>query len=132
MFDGVRQTVGLGIAVAVILLLPIAFIAIRGVRKRSEERELQFLARKPPRGRDEPSRVNLAVPEPAIETLSPRSQAAPSEVPPKKLGFFRRLGYASAHLSDDRQTSGYSSVAPRRPDGSHSKIFFFNGNGRGR
>lgn len=32
----------------------------------------------------------------------------------------------------EKQPSGYSSLSPRKPDGRRTKIFFFNGNGRGR
>lgn len=32
----------------------------------------------------------------------------------------------------EKSSSGYSSIAPRRPDGSRTKLFFFNGGGRGR
>ncbi len=32
----------------------------------------------------------------------------------------------------DKQPGAYSSIAPRRSDGTRTKIFFFNGNGRGR
>jgi hypothetical protein len=32
----------------------------------------------------------------------------------------------------EKDPSEYSSIAPRSPDGTRSKIFFFNGNGRGR
>ncbi len=36
------------------------------------------------------------------------------------------------HFLFEKSPSGYSSIAPRLPDGRRSKIFFFNGNGRGR
>jgi hypothetical protein len=32
----------------------------------------------------------------------------------------------------EKKPSKYSSISPRNPDGTRSKIFFFNGNGRGR
>ena len=32
----------------------------------------------------------------------------------------------------EKKPSQYSSISPRRADGSRTKIFFFNGNGRGR
>jgi hypothetical protein len=32
----------------------------------------------------------------------------------------------------EKQPSPYSSISPRRPDGSRTKIFFFNGSGKGR
>jgi hypothetical protein len=37
-----------------------------------------------------------------------------------------------AHFMFEKEPSQYSSIAPRSPDGTRSKIFFFNGNGRGR
>jgi len=36
------------------------------------------------------------------------------------------------HFLFEKKPSLYSSIAPRRADGTRSKIFFFNGNGRGR
>lgn len=36
------------------------------------------------------------------------------------------------HFLFEKQPSEYSSIAPRGADGKHSKLFFFNGNGRGR
>jgi hypothetical protein len=32
----------------------------------------------------------------------------------------------------EKEPSQYSSISPRTPDGKRPKIFFFNGNGRGR
>jgi hypothetical protein len=32
----------------------------------------------------------------------------------------------------EKKPSQYSSISPRKPDGSRTKIFFFNGNGKGR
>ncbi len=32
----------------------------------------------------------------------------------------------------EKEPSPYSSISPRKPDGTRTKIFFFNGNGRGR
>jgi len=32
----------------------------------------------------------------------------------------------------EKEPSPYSSIAPRSSDGTRTKIFFFNGNGRGR
>ena len=36
------------------------------------------------------------------------------------------------HFLFEKQPSEYSSIVPRGPDGKRSKLFFFNGNGRGR
>ncbi|HEY1762012.1 MAG TPA: hypothetical protein VGG17_05410 [Acidimicrobiales bacterium] len=36
------------------------------------------------------------------------------------------------HFMFQKKPSQYSSISPRKPDGSRTKIFFFNGNGRGR
>jgi hypothetical protein len=45
-----------------------------------------------------------------------------------KMSLSRRL----YHFLFEKSPSGYSSIAPRRADGTRTKIFFFNGNGRGR
>jgi hypothetical protein len=36
------------------------------------------------------------------------------------------------HFLFEKSPSPYSSIAPRKADGTRTKIFFFNGNGRGR
>ncbi|MGC2169530.1 MAG: hypothetical protein WA580_10555 [Acidimicrobiales bacterium] len=36
------------------------------------------------------------------------------------------------HFIFEKEPSDYSSIAPRRADGSRTNLFFFNGNGRGR
>ena len=36
------------------------------------------------------------------------------------------------HFMFEKEPSKYSSIAPRTPDGRRTKIFFFNGSGRGR
>ena len=36
------------------------------------------------------------------------------------------------HFFFEKTPSSYSSIAPRQADGQRTKIFFFNGNGRGR
>jgi hypothetical protein len=45
-----------------------------------------------------------------------------------KLSFTQRL----RHFLFEKSPSPYSSIAPRKADGTRTKIFFFNGNGRGR
>lgn len=46
----------------------------------------------------------------------------------QRIGFMRRL----RHFMFEKEPSPYSSIAPRSSDGTRTKIFFFNGNGRGR
>ncbi len=48
--------------------------------------------------------------------------------PPLKMGLKRRFH----RFMFEKEPSGYSSISPRKPDGTRTKIFFFNGNGRGR
>jgi hypothetical protein len=45
-----------------------------------------------------------------------------------KFSFKQRLH----HFLFEKSPSQYSSIAPRKADGTRTKIFFFNGNGRGR
>jgi hypothetical protein len=57
--------------------------------------------------------------------------ASPSDdsaVTRPKRSFMQRLH----HFLFEKDPSPYSSIAPRRADGTRTKIFFFNGNGRGR
>jgi hypothetical protein len=44
------------------------------------------------------------------------------------VGFWRAIN----NFMFNKRPSGYSSLAPRGAEGRRSKIFFFNGNGRGR
>lgn len=45
-----------------------------------------------------------------------------------KMSFKQRL----RHFLFEKSPSPYSSISPRKADGTRTKIFFFNGNGRGR
>ena len=45
---------------------------------------------------------------------------------------WRRFRRWFNHFMFEKDPSQYSSIAPRTPDGRRTKIFFFNGNGRGR
>jgi hypothetical protein len=47
-------------------------------------------------------------------------------------GFWRRMQRRFSHFMFEKEPSQYSSISPRTPDGKRTKIFFFNGNGRGR
>jgi len=47
-------------------------------------------------------------------------------------GAWRRAWSGFERFMFDKRRSEYSSIAPRKADGTRSKIFFFNGNGRGR
>ncbi len=56
-----------------------------------------------------------------------------ASAPPKPVGgFWRRLQRRFSHFMFEKEPSQYSSISPRTPDGKRTKIFFFNGNGRGR
>jgi hypothetical protein len=61
--------------------------------------------------------------------VRPADAPTASSSDPKR-SLIRRLGHRLAHLLDDRKPSDYSSISPRLPDGSHTKIFPFNGNGK--
>ena len=42
----------------------------------------------------------------------------------------RRFGQWLNHLLFEKKPSEYSSISPRKPDGTRTRLFFFNGNGR--
>jgi hypothetical protein len=46
--------------------------------------------------------------------------------------FWRRLSHRFTHFMFEKEPGQYSSISPRTTDGKRTKIFFFNGNGRGR
>ena len=56
------------------------------------------------------------------------SDAETSVAPSTRLSFRGRL----RRFLFEKKPSGYSSIAPRQADGTRTKIFYFNGNGRGR
>ncbi len=129
--EQVGPSLGLDIAAAAIVLLLIAFPVVRSWRKRRLEAEFQRMGQG--EGRNDPeSWVRPARPESGPPNGITVSDGASDEPPPERLGFMRRFGHGLVHLLDDRKPSGYSSISPRQPDGSRPKIFFFNGNGRGR
>jgi hypothetical protein len=45
---------------------------------------------------------------------------------------WQRFRLRFSHFMFEKEPSEYSSIAPRTPDGKRTKLFFFNGNGRGR
>lgn len=55
-----------------------------------------------------------------------------SNSPPQ--GFRGAKGWKQrlTHFMFEKRPSQYSSIAPRKSDGTRTKIFFFNGSGRGR
>ncbi|MDE3083245.1 MAG: hypothetical protein KGJ39_07485 [Acidobacteriota bacterium] len=48
--------------------------------------------------------------------------------PARARGFWKSVN----HFLFEKEPSDYSSIAPRGADGRRTKLFFFNGNGRGR
>lgn len=56
----------------------------------------------------------------------PEEALAPAQVPP------RTLWQAIVHFLFEKEPSAYSSISPRKADGTRTKPFFFNGGGRGR
>jgi len=52
--------------------------------------------------------------------------AVTTERPPGR--WWQRLN----HFLFEKEPSQYSSIAPRRADGTRTKVFFFNGSGKGR
>jgi hypothetical protein len=67
---------------------------------------------------------HLVRPDDADELVTPTA-AAP-------MSLWRRVGRLLSGLMADREPDTYSSISPRRPDGTRTRPFFFNGNGRGR
>ena len=64
--------------------------------------------------------------EDAVDDAQPSKTTTPAAQP--RRGFRRWF----SHFMFDKEPSQYSSIAPRTADGKRTKIFFFNGNGRGR
>jgi hypothetical protein len=63
-----------------------------------------------------------------------RTEPIPIERPldPRPDGLLRRVRYVISQLLDDSEPGDFSSLAPRGTDGRRTKLFFFNGSGRGR
>ncbi|HTT59773.1 MAG TPA: hypothetical protein VMF33_06960 [Acidimicrobiales bacterium] len=75
--------------------------------------------------RDEPLERFLAQPSEQVMGDHEEPEAAPSHV-------HRTFRSWLHHFMFEKEPSDYSSIAPRRSDGSRTNLFFFNGNGRGR
>jgi hypothetical protein len=67
----------------------------------------------------------------AKEDLEERSKDPTQSVVPVS-SRWRRIQRWFSHFMFEKEPSPYSSISPRTPDGKRTKIFFFNGNGRGR
>jgi hypothetical protein len=74
----------------------------------------------------------LAQPAYAAEEDSVQAVTEPVSKSRGDVRVWRRFGHWFTHFMFEKDPSEYSSIAPRSPDGTRSKIFFFNGNGRGR
>ena len=76
----------------------------------------------------------MASPDDPIERFleQPSEHGHGDDVPPPQLappgGLWKRVN----RFLFEKEPSAYSSIAPRRADGTRTKLFFFNGNGRGR
>lgn len=58
---------------------------------------------------------------------------APEEVrAPVPADAHRSFWQSIVHFLFEKKPSQYSSILPRKADGTRTKLFFFNGNGRGR
>jgi hypothetical protein len=64
--------------------------------------------------------------QPAEHGVGDDDAATPRPAPPR--GFWQKVN----QFLFEKAPSDYSSIAPRRSDGTRTKPFFFNGNGRGR
>ncbi|MDE3065598.1 MAG: hypothetical protein KGJ36_08000 [Acidobacteriota bacterium] len=58
--------------------------------------------------------------------------AEPDEPAAAPRGSRRSFAQWVAHVLFAKEPSAYSSISPRRADGTRTRPFFFNGNGRGR
>ena len=82
--------------------------------------------------RSDPNPVSTFLSSPAhhydedVEAVVDQVEKVPAPHPKKSLR--RRF----IQFMFEKKPSKYSSISPRNPDGTRSKIFFFNGNGRGR
>ena len=73
---------------------------------------------------DEPIERFLA--QPSEHGVGDDEAPPPRPAPPR--GLWKKVN----RFLFEKEPSDYSSIAPRRADGTRTKLFFFNGNGRGR
>ena len=66
--------------------------------------------------------------QPAEHGFSDAERPPESPTPTPRVGWRARF----RHFMFEKEPSQYSSLSPRRPDGTRTKPFFFNGNGLGR
>ncbi len=71
--------------------------------------------------------INRFLSQPPEEGVGDHEEAERPRSAPH-CGFWGSLN----HFLFEKKRSDYSSISPRRADGTRTKPFFFNGNGRGR
>jgi len=82
---------------------------------------------------DHESPVEAFLEQPAYHADEDTVEPQQVSTPIKPTGSpWQRLRRRFSHFMYEKEPSQYSSIAPRTPDGKRTKIFFFNGNGRGR
>jgi hypothetical protein len=79
------------------------------------------------------SPIEAFLEQPAYHAEEDMVEVGPEPTRVKPVGSpWRRFRRRFSHLMFEKEPSQYSSISPRTPDGKRTKIFFFNGNGRGR
>jgi hypothetical protein len=82
---------------------------------------------------EEESPIEAFLEQPAYHADEDTPVVSEPAPPSKSTGsLWRRVQRRFFHFMFEKEPSPYSSISPRTPDGKRTKIFFFNGNGRGR
>ena len=125
-----KGSIGLTIAFLVVVAGVVIAATVAFVRRRRWRREVERLGGEPVPTRIGPASASpRSAPHDRDVSSRPPDQAEPDVAPVK---WWTRAGWSIDRLFADREPSKGSSIAPRRPDGTRTKIFWFNGNGKGR
>lgn len=111
-----------------------ANLRIVNVRRRRAARYLGFVDAGQESGHDEESPIEAFLEQPAYHAAEDTAVASEEPTPQSRPSgsLWRRVQRRFTHFMFEKEPSQYSSISPRTPDGKRTKIFFFNGNGRGR
>jgi len=125
-----RGSIGLTIAFLVVVAVVAIAVTVVVVRRRRWRREVERLGGERVQTRTEPARASPRSTPQDRDVSNRAPELAEPDVAPVK--WWTRVGWFIDRLVADREPGKGSSIAPRRPDGTRTAIFWFNGNGKGR
>ena len=125
-----RGSIGLTIVFLVVVAVVAIAVTVVFVRRRRWRHEVERLGGEPVPTRTGPAGASpRSAPDDRDVSNRAPDQAEPDVAPVK---WWTRVGWFIDRVVADREPGKGSSIAPRRPDGTRTTIFWFNGNSKGR